>query len=311
MLEKSVELVKIKEIVRLQGYYTAHREIMCNKELISIVSLNNSEYAVGCSDGTYEIRYKSNHTIKYSSNPVHTNMIRAIICVEDMLITASYDFTIRISSLENASRHFPPLLGHSDIVISLAHIKDNFIVSSSCDKFIIIWDIEKIEMICKLSDSTLDSAYGLVGFGDFSFLSASNDGSIRLWYTQDRNVWKEDFSKRIILNQCLRSICYISSKLVAVGSASGEINILNMESKQIDFLVGHIGMINKIELLDQNLIVTCSDDSTLRIWDLNLFKELLVLQGHKSYVWATIKLSEYQFLSISSDKSMRIWGLDR
>lgn len=305
------ELSNLKEIVRIQGYSSVNYEIHHDKEFICVVNLSESEYIVGCSDGSYEIRYKSTHSVKYESPSLHTALIRVMIIVDSMLITGSYDFTIRIWNLNEKDQKFSPLLGHKDIIISLVHLKENMIASGSCDKFIIIWDISSFTIICNIADSTLGPVYGLIKYDQGDFISVSSDGSIRFWVTKDKTCWKEVASKRINSDQCLRSVCSLTKDIIAVGTMSGEICVWDIEKKQVHYLIGHTGMINKIVALDKNLIASCSDDRTIRIWDIQTFRQIMVLNGHKSYVWGIITLNEFQFLSVSSDCRIRIWGQGR
>mmetsp|Transcript_47653 Transcript_47653/g.55116 ORF Transcript_47653/g.55116 Transcript_47653/m.55116 type:complete len:549 (+) Transcript_47653:30-1676(+) len=60
---------------------------------------------------------------------------------------------------------------------------------------------------------------------------------------------------------------------------------------------------------DETEFVTCSDDSTIIVWNLKTGKEIRTLTGHTDRIWTIIKLRDGRFASASSDQKVRIWNV--
>ena len=60
--------------------------------------------------------------------------------------------------------------------------------------------------------------------------------------------------------------------------------------------------------LNENTIVSGSDDKTLRVWDLTNDTSR-VLRGHTNSVFSVMKLNETTIVSGSWDNSLRMWDL--
>lgn len=59
---------------------------------------------------------------------------------------------------------------------------------------------------------------------------------------------------------------------------------------------------------DEKEFVTCSDDSTIMIWNTTNGQVLKTLTGHTDRIWAIIKLRDGRLASASSDQKIRIWN---
>jgi len=72
--------------------------------------------------------------------------------------------------------------------------------------------------------------------------------------------------------------------------------------------IGHTGNINSITILNDNRIVSCSDDKTFRIW--NPFSGLCdnIFFGHTDRVLEVVVFSDDLIVSCSSDKTFRTWN---
>ena len=57
-------------------------------------------------------------------------------------------------------------------------------------------------------------------------------------------------------------------------------------------------------------LISCSNDRTIKIWDLDTFECLISLNGHSDRIWKIERLPNNQILSCSSDKSIKLWDVD-
>ncbi|KAB0795862.1 hypothetical protein PPYR_09695 [Photinus pyralis] len=77
-------------------------------------------------------------------------------------------------------------------------------------------------------------------------------------------------------------------------------------------LVGHGGTIYSVSFSpDRTLLLSCSEDSTVRLWSLQIWTCLVVYKGHMFPVW-DVKFSPlgYYFATASHDRTARLWATD-
>lgn len=72
-------------------------------------------------------------------------------------------------------------------------------------------------------------------------------------------------------------------------------------------------IVNTIRFLDQRMFATCSDDSTVALWDArNLKQRIRILQGHSNWV-KNIEYSPNDSLLLTSgfDGSIYTWDINK
>ncbi|NKB80289.1 MAG: hypothetical protein GKS05_00295 [Nitrospirales bacterium] len=76
-------------------------------------------------------------------------------------------------------------------------------------------------------------------------------------------------------------------------------------------LKGHHGRIRCLAMVPQSsLVISGSDDCTLKLWDPKQGKEVRTFAGHKDWVRAVaVSFNGQQAVSISDDRTLRIWNL--
>ncbi|KAG5862261.1 hypothetical protein JTB14_016743 [Gonioctena quinquepunctata] len=77
-------------------------------------------------------------------------------------------------------------------------------------------------------------------------------------------------------------------------------------------LCGHSGPVYSVSFSpDRTLLLSCSEDTTIRLWSLQIWTCLVVYKGHMFPVW-DVKFSPlgYYFASTSYDRTARLWATD-
>lgn len=80
-------------------------------------------------------------------------------------------------------------------------------------------------------------------------------------------------------------------------------------------LHGHTSMVNRVAVLRKGLIASCSDDKSVKIWqiaDMGPDKppeatEVCALTGHTHWVNDVIAVNDSMLATASSDKTVRLW----
>lgn len=137
-----------------------------------------------------------------------------------------------------------------------------------------------------------------------SILTASDDGTARLWHVSAGNVLEghTDFVKAAAYSP--------DGKQIATASKDGAARIWDAQTRETLFeLRGHTGAINRLVFSpDGSRLVTASDDKTARVWDTGTGKLLLELRGHEGPI-VTLAMSPdgKQIATGSKDLSIRLW----
>lgn len=82
----------------------------------------------------------------------------------------------------------------------------------------------------------------------------------------------------------------------------------NFSGNRHDF-IGHTSYINCFIVLSMKYIATCSDDTTIKIWNSSTYKCLNTLIGHKKPVTCIAMLDRDRIASCSKDKTIKIWNI--
>jgi WD40 repeat protein len=82
----------------------------------------------------------------------------------------------------------------------------------------------------------------------------------------------------------------IDNKRIATGSLDKTIRIWN-DSQSIKLLTGHNGAVNQLILHSATLMISCSDDKELRLWDLKAYVCIKRFLGHTAPVTSLCSVS--------------------
>jgi len=174
---------------------------------------------------------------------------------------------------------------HKAGIQSVAVSKEGWFVSGSNDNNAIIWD-KKGNMHATLAKHK-DQIYRVAISGNDKFIATgSNDNTIMLWNKEGKLL------KTIIASSTISDLSFPhnSESFLAFGCTNGDVGVWNFASGKTDYLNihPHSGMVNVVRFSeDDKYILTCSDDETAKLLDIN-GKEITVYKGHKGPVQTAI-----------------------
>ena len=98
---------------------------------------------------------------------------------------------------------------------------------------------------------------------------------------------------------------------VAAGLGNGLLYILEITDEiktKLKFPQGHKKTINTIIELENNKLVTISDENDLILWDVTDPDSIYIIKGHTDYVSCLCVIEGNKFASVSKDKTLKIWA---
>ena len=258
----------------------------------------------------------------------HSDSVNTILVTPDdnFLISGSEDKLIIIWKLKDKSRQYT-LQGHTGSVTNLAIASDQkFLESNSSDGTVRIWNLNLRKQVQILHVNT--NAVSITGDGKQIIVSPLYYYSIEIW---DINPLKKI---RVLSGHRNTVICIClsrNSQYIVSGSADMSILVWDRQYfthrsniKNISFpffknhafsyqmwFNGHSGSVTCLSIAnDDKLLVSGSDDCTIRVWDMISQQEIQQFQGHSGPLSAIAISNDNQcIVSGSFDKRMKFWSL--
>jgi WD40 repeat protein/DNA-binding CsgD family transcriptional regulator len=108
------------------------------------------------------------------------------------------------------------------------------------------------------------------------------------------------------------AVAYNSKKsMIALGDTKSEIRLRDAKGHQLLTLEGHTNWIRSVAFSpDGEILVSGSDDKTVRLWNTTTGQFLRPLLGHKERVWSVAFSPDGKTVASSSeDKTVRLWNI--
>lgn len=109
------------------------------------------------------------------------------------------------------------------------------------------------------------------------------------------------------------SLCMLQDSRLAAAS-NKDIKIINLSAKKVEIsITGHSDCVNSVIALKDNLLVSCSADSAIKVWKVKSkdYECIATLDGHQKSVNKIIVLNDGLFASASSDKTIKVWSAQK
>lgn len=131
------------------------------------------------------------------------------------------------------------------------------------------------------------------------------DSSVAIWDVKElRSPSLSDVSRSNLSESCAIGLYHpVASTLTFPLESDSSVSIC----------LGHTGAVYATQFTPNNTyMLSCSDDTTLRLWDMSSMENAVVYRGHTYPVWAMDVSQQGQyFASASQDRTAKIWMFDR
>ena len=211
----------------------------------------------------------------------HDNSVLKILeTYDNKLISCSSDLTMKVWEENEKNKNFYCIqtifignIDNSDTNILL--INENEIVSSSCeDKFIIFWNLKKnFSLIQKIEN--IDCNYSK------NSMHLINDNSLLIGgYENNKGIYLINIINHQIIKNIVPTLNYVYSIIELINGTiligafeNNKYCLINYKFENYDLIKikskesAHKGEIYDIIGLDNGIIISCSDDSTIKFWN--------------------------------------------
>ena len=195
------------------------------------------------------------------------------------------------------------LKGHESYITGISFCGER-LVSSSADKTIKVWDVEKQKVKKTLNGHT--TRINAVASDNKSIISGSRDGTVHIWDVRTGEITDTEPSDKVAIS-CL-SMGSVPRHAM-LGRQDGEIRLLDLRSPitVVRTFLGHKGNVTGLDF-NGDMLASSSSDGTARVWDFGTGTCIHTLKGHYSDV-SSVKLDDNKVVTGSYDETIRYWEL--
>lgn len=292
--------VEINKIVN-NGYPTCKMTIPLTNDVDALTYIGDDKLILGGDEEMQLLDGQSKLITQISKE--HNGRINCLIKLSDgRIASGGQDNTIKIWNINKKETLFT-LNGHKSIIWDIRELEGNKLISGSDDNTCKVWDLnEKKELYTLFSSHRQISSIAILKNNKviiasgrqvilFNLETKSQEGCLDI----KKGAW--------VLRE-------LSNGDVAAGLGNGALYIIGVTDELLIktiFVEGHTKTINSIIELENNKIVTSSDENDLILWDLKDRESMYLIKGHTDLVTCLCYISGKRFASASRDKTIKIW----
>ncbi|CAF1237053.1 unnamed protein product [Rotaria sordida] len=236
----------------------------------------------------------------------------------DGIVSGSRDKTARIwrPSDKTSYEQRVVLKNHTNFVIATCYVppsnefNDGLIITGGNDKKICVYSAKQGTYLFTLEghEQTV-SSLSYVPQSDL-LLSGSWDHTGRVWSLSRKQCIQilRGHSKAVWTIISMGDVTN-NSNIILTGAADNII-IGWKNDTQFQTYEGHTSCVRSLAALNSKEFLSCSNDYTIKRWNLNSTQCLQTYEGHTNFVYSISIISSEKFASVSEDRSLRLWSIN-
>lgn len=199
-----------------------------------------------------------------------------------------------------------PYIGHFGYIWTLLKWDEELLLSGGRDKTIRCWD--ENGNCTQVLYGHENSVSGLAKIDAQSFVSCSRDRTILMWKLNADG--KFDLKQRISAHKatilCLQAL---PDGHFASAAADAEVVIFDANGTELRRLKGHNDWVWALCLISPEVLLSCSEDGTIRAWNWQSGEVLFVLNNEISCISMTFDLVQAQIFIGDLQGNISVWDL--
>lgn len=249
--------------------------------IYSLIGLPDGRLASGSGDMTIKIwnirSGKCEKTLEGHQKEVFT----LVALPEGRLASGSSNGAIKVWNI--SSGKYEITLSQYNLIKLIVFSSGQF-ASVSLDNFIQIWDLESGEPRenKELRPFPYDQTVALAVLPEDRLAAGFAEGNIKLWNVHQDPKWIISEKKLGDHEECINQLISLPGSRLAATSDEN-IKIWNIKSEKCEKeLVGHKSFIRDLMLLPDQQLASCSEDGTIKIWDVSNRQKIFDHKGYSS-----------------------------
>ncbi|XKL66639.1 hypothetical protein PGB90_010059 [Kerria lacca] len=245
----------------------------------------------------------------------HQSDIRGLAITQDnYIVSCSRDKSAKLwrpNGFNSGYTEVQTYVGHKNFVTCVCAIPpsdifpNGLIVTGGNDNIILLFQPECSTSFQQLSGHKNTVCKLVYGINTNILLSASWDKTVKLWHLSDQN---SSCSLTIESHEAaVWAVLYTKQDFIITGSADKTIKIFQKDGSLIKTLTGHTDCVRDLAEIGNDEILSCSNDATIRKWNVNTGDCLDILYGHPNFIYS-IYVREDFFVSSGEDRCLMLWS---
>lgn len=220
---------------------------------------------------------------------------------------ASADKSVRLWDVDRG-RELRRFIGHTASVWSVAFAPDGKrALSGSADNTVRLWDVELGRELARLQGhSGVVTCVAFASDGKKA-LSASYDHTLCLWDLEAGKLIRSYDN----VGRYIHAVAFAPDGKTAAVAAEKTIRLLDLDvGEEVGRCEGHGATVVALAVSGDRL-VSCGDDGTARLWDLETRKQERAFSGHIGYVKClALSVDGKRLLTGGADHTVRLWDVE-
>ena len=291
---------KTKEIPQEEnkGYPICRSSIPVTGEVDSLLSYDSKHLLLG---GLNEIKILDFNTNEISlvSKEIKGRINCLIKLPDGKVASGGQDSKIKIWDI-NKKKCIDTLEGHTSIIWDIKYVNNNKIVSASDDNSSKIFNLKDKSSQLLFHSRRHISCVAILPKNRVLLAAAKN---ILLYDLETKQ-------QQSFLELKAWTLTTLKNGDVAAGLGNGLLYILQIKDEiqiKTEFARGHNSTINTIIELNNEKLITCSDENDLILWDRTDPESIYMIKGHNDTIKCLCFIEGNKFASVGKDNILKVW----